>query len=756
MDLKGAKLRNVNNLCADIESDGCMPMKINIPCYQRPYSWETKHITNLIIDFQKNKSENQNEEYFIGSVVLVKGAQGTEWQDVIDGQQRLTTIFLLNYLKFITLRAYIEELIGIKKINLAGHLTNLEKCYKYLLGTTKCDSFPKLREDIMEKLDKLNEVQEEDKDEFYSDILKQYQSEVGLPKKDLTDMECYKRSYRTKLYNMLDSDQLVLSYNRSSYNSRLKEALSNIMILVSKDSDPEFVNSYEGEDAVVVQYINAMKTEFEVLKEMIICEEIEPLENAKNMILAIDEMLVNIKFCAIITGNDKDAYTLFEVLNDRALKIVDLDLIKNLYYKEYCTKSGDDDDVIDKNIEMLDKLWGDKIFAPTLKQGHEKLISYLGTVYLTADEELHMNKVEKYREILEDKHLCTFDKTSRKYKYDNVRNDIEVYQMIKLIVDEYKLAINRKPKAAIKAECDIKKSITYKTFHLLNALDLDGVIPALSNIIVKKFRNDYVNNGKQAGINEFKDYINRIADDCGHSVDEFMDIHELAYELWKSALYAKDHKRPRELAKIVIKNVNDSSYAIDNVVISNMLSNQMLKEFDKWTEDWQYSGEKGNLKIKILFIHLFKMNKIGDVLKLQPSIHAFTTDEIQLDHLEADNPSDICLEKYFTPKDPNERREKYVSGLGNFMILDDKNNVFKNNKPLYDALGDYNNMCTKHWLIEEVKELLDSNMYSRTVKIINTDFRVPNEEFFTERRTRLKKYFKAMLKMELKDSDVTL
>lgn len=42
-------------------------------------------------------------------------------------------------------------------------------------------------------------------------------------------------------------------------------------------------------------------------------------------------MLEHIKFCVIITGNENDAYTLFEVLNDRALDIEDLDLIKNLF-----------------------------------------------------------------------------------------------------------------------------------------------------------------------------------------------------------------------------------------------------------------------------------------------------------------------------------------------------------------------------------------------------------------------------------------
>ena len=129
MDLIGAKIRNLKELCMDIDTDKSVPVRINIPFYQRPYKWDEEHIDNLINDFQKNKQENEQgndkerkqSEYFVGSVVLVKNAHGTDRSDVIDGQQRITTVFLMNYVRMLLIRAYIEELLCNRRTNLVDN-----------------------------------------------------------------------------------------------------------------------------------------------------------------------------------------------------------------------------------------------------------------------------------------------------------------------------------------------------------------------------------------------------------------------------------------------------------------------------------------------------------------------------------------------------------------------------------------------------------------------------------------------------------
>ena len=60
-----------------------------VPLYQRGYAWEEKHIVQLIDDIMDIPSEGQ---YYIGSLIVHRRNDSFE---VIDGQQRLTTLFLL-------------------------------------------------------------------------------------------------------------------------------------------------------------------------------------------------------------------------------------------------------------------------------------------------------------------------------------------------------------------------------------------------------------------------------------------------------------------------------------------------------------------------------------------------------------------------------------------------------------------------------------------------------------------------------------
>ena len=65
-----------------------------IPNYQRPYSWDKDNIADLLGDLSNSFIDNKNEEYFCGSLVLVKNDKDKRF-DVIDGQQRLTTFTIL-------------------------------------------------------------------------------------------------------------------------------------------------------------------------------------------------------------------------------------------------------------------------------------------------------------------------------------------------------------------------------------------------------------------------------------------------------------------------------------------------------------------------------------------------------------------------------------------------------------------------------------------------------------------------------------
>lgn len=70
--------------------------KYIVPLYQRNYAWEEEEISQLLQDLYENfkKSKTNSElNYFIGSLVALKRKDG--FFEVIDGQQRLTTLSIL-------------------------------------------------------------------------------------------------------------------------------------------------------------------------------------------------------------------------------------------------------------------------------------------------------------------------------------------------------------------------------------------------------------------------------------------------------------------------------------------------------------------------------------------------------------------------------------------------------------------------------------------------------------------------------------
>jgi uncharacterized protein with ParB-like and HNH nuclease domain len=75
--------------------------ELAIPEYQRPYRWTEVQIQRLLQDFEvyqtdeRNKSGKESCPFYMGSIILHQ--QGNKL-NIIDGQQRLTTMALIAYL----------------------------------------------------------------------------------------------------------------------------------------------------------------------------------------------------------------------------------------------------------------------------------------------------------------------------------------------------------------------------------------------------------------------------------------------------------------------------------------------------------------------------------------------------------------------------------------------------------------------------------------------------------------------------------
>src|SRR5574344_2131999 len=83
MNKEKAVIINLNDLLSRENRD--------IPEYQRPYKWSLKNVNQLIDDILRFKNK---EAYRLGTVVVHKNSKNNTL-DIVDGQQRITTLILL-------------------------------------------------------------------------------------------------------------------------------------------------------------------------------------------------------------------------------------------------------------------------------------------------------------------------------------------------------------------------------------------------------------------------------------------------------------------------------------------------------------------------------------------------------------------------------------------------------------------------------------------------------------------------------------
>ena len=144
--------RTIFDLFSDRKSD------FLIPDYQRPYAWRSEKECQTVWDdvfafaFPENdytKFDSDNDEYYLGPIVTFKNEDGK--MEIIDGQQRLTTLMLL-------LRAFYEKFGKMQDENAINTRENLALCI------WKTNEF---RKPVMDRLKiDLEVATDNDKDEF--------------------------------------------------------------------------------------------------------------------------------------------------------------------------------------------------------------------------------------------------------------------------------------------------------------------------------------------------------------------------------------------------------------------------------------------------------------------------------------------------------------------------------------------------------------------------------------------------------------
>ncbi len=102
-----------------------------IPSYQRNYVWESDQVYDFLRDMKDNYLDHANDEYFLGSYIK----QVRDYSnDLLDGQQRITTLFLL----FAFLRDYKKTDDDLRS-NLQDMIFQKENKVKKLPSRTRLD-----------------------------------------------------------------------------------------------------------------------------------------------------------------------------------------------------------------------------------------------------------------------------------------------------------------------------------------------------------------------------------------------------------------------------------------------------------------------------------------------------------------------------------------------------------------------------------------------------------------------------------------
>lgn len=149
--------------------------KFLIPEYQRPYSWNLENITTFFTDlwesYENDVKNKDNLGYFIGNTIVFKNNIGQ--LEVVDGQQRITTLLLLFRSIYFLLDSPETKLYETEEVK------NLKEKLKRILWTKQSrstiydkSSFKiEIRGIDNKKIDILNEISEQgtcsDKDNIY-------------------------------------------------------------------------------------------------------------------------------------------------------------------------------------------------------------------------------------------------------------------------------------------------------------------------------------------------------------------------------------------------------------------------------------------------------------------------------------------------------------------------------------------------------------------------------------------------------------
>ena len=208
-----------------------------IPQYQRPYKWEDEQVDKLWEDVYE-AYENGEDNYFLGSVITAKPRDDDKsaYVDVVDGQQRLTTLMIMfcvlrdtypninkdesdenpyavdmdtlqssiavnGKAKRLKLFTHMQHQSDFESIILNGDTSKLKKPYKYQIRTDEEPKFKFINSAVLLR-EKFEALGEDAANDFVNFIFNQVK---------IIRIDCKSREFAIKLFQVLNDRGMDLT-----------------------------------------------------------------------------------------------------------------------------------------------------------------------------------------------------------------------------------------------------------------------------------------------------------------------------------------------------------------------------------------------------------------------------------------------------------------------------------------------------------------------------------------------------------------
>jgi hypothetical protein len=278
-----------------------------IPMYQRSYRWDKDQINDFLNDLETLlTSPSQSKYHFFGLLVLCETIPNSKKFDIIDGQQRITTISLLI--------AILRDLIN----DLSYHT--------YFRGN------PQKKEELEEMKNKLNSCL----------------TDSGNLKLTTMNEAVYESDYlKIVLGKITDLSQIF----NDKYSAQPEDTKNSFELKWEALCETPKFNQTRGK-------AKPIRKNFDILHDAVLSmlENLDYEQKLKKITAIVTTVIEHFKIIPFVAQEEAEAFSLFETLNDRGLDVAAGDLIKNL-----CLKMGVDKE----HRNSIFTLWK-KIFTENL------------------------------------------------------------------------------------------------------------------------------------------------------------------------------------------------------------------------------------------------------------------------------------------------------------------------------------------------------------------------------------------------------